>query len=137
MIYVDRSNSKAAGRFASELEGYKNDALNFFSMPEDKRGQSRFDFVDVDHLTELKLALIEEFHGKCAYTESRINPKNAASSGIALVTEQPILTAPATVITTGGWPTNGKTSFPSSPNARGPKATISQSKDPAPNPKTF
>ena len=77
MIYVDRSKTIPPEiYFSKEWEGYIQAAKDFYSQPEQERSQSRFDFVDVDEIWDLKMALIEEFQGKCAYSEAPINPKN-------------------------------------------------------------
>lgn len=76
MIYLDRSRSQAPGQLISVLEKYREEALEFFSLPDSKRSQARFTFMDIDKIPELKAAIVEEFHGKCAYTEAPIDAKS-------------------------------------------------------------
>lgn len=74
MIYIDRKAAQVPKIFESQkAKSARKEAEEFFSLPKSKRSQQRFHFhTDIYLAAEVKGALEELFHGKCAYCESRI-----------------------------------------------------------------
>ena len=84
MIHINRSriekpkelNPEQNPRLAREIRK----AEDFFQYSEGERGQRRFHFNAVFSNRNIKYSLIELFHGKCAYCESKIS--HTASSDL-------------------------------------------------------
>lgn len=74
MIYIDRKAAQVPKIFESQkAKSARKEAEEFFNLPKSKRSQKRFYFhTDIYAAAEVKGALEELFHGKCAYCESRI-----------------------------------------------------------------
>jgi energy-coupling factor transporter ATP-binding protein EcfA2 len=76
MIAVPRSKVEdLPEKIQAFLKEQASVAEEFFSRPLKERGQERFPFPDLDKHYDLKELLVSEFNGKCAYSESYIDPK--------------------------------------------------------------
>lgn len=74
MIYVDR-NQVPTVVLPPELEEDRKRAEEFFNRPISQRSQQRYKFRGLTKISNIRDALLNLFHSKCAYCESLLDPQ--------------------------------------------------------------